>query len=378
MSIKVDTIELQGKSTHAGSLASQLHDMVSEVSRTYHGLDPKVKSRQSIDYSLKSLEQRLQRAEQRMEAISRFLSAAASKYTCAEMAVRARTAEFLGLGKGSGAGINDTTKGKDEDENYFLKSLKQLVLGNFTDDVTILGTLGQIALGIFDFDLPMDIRDISADFANWKWSWGHAGQTALDMVGLLPVIGALKYADEVGTLVKHGDDLADGLRHGDEVVDGLKGLGDTKRLIHGTPGVVTGGDSTTLGRNIMESMGLKRSTKWSGHQAQHIIPAELADNPALKKIGMDLDDASNGILLRVPDADVSTMSRHRGYHSVYNDVVKRQLDSMDIDQSVDVLQKQVFDLQSDLRKLQESGLPLYPSQGATVDLWERSLKRLRK
>lgn len=32
----------------------------------------------------------------------------------------------------------------------------------------------------------------------------------------------------------------------------------------------------------------------------------------------------------------------------------------------------------DLRKLQESGLPLYPSQGATVDLWKRSLSRIRK
>ena len=150
------------------------------------------------------------------------------------------------------------------------------------------------------------------------------------------------------------------------------------RLIPGNPGVVTGGDSTKLGKNMMESMGLKRSTKWTGHQAQHIIPAEMADNPILQKIGMNLDDASNGILLRTPDADLSAMSRHRGYHSVYNDVVKRQLNNMDVNQSVEVLQKQVFDLQSDLRKLQESGLPLYPSQGATVDLWERSLNRIRK
>ena len=51
---------------------------------------------------------------------------------------------------------------------------------------------------------------------------------------------------------------------------------------------------------------------------------------------------------------------------------------MDINQSVDVLQKQVFDLQRDLRKPQESGLPLYPNQGATVELWERSLSRIRK
>ena len=158
----------------------------------------------------------------------------------------------------------------------------------------------------------------------------------------------------------------------------IKGVSKADRLIPGNIGVVIGGDSTKLGKNIMESMGLKRSTKWTGHQAQHIIPAEMADNPILQKIGMNLDDASNGILLRTPDADLSAMSRHRGYHSVYNDVVKRQLNNMDVNQSVEVLQKQVFDLQSDLRKLQESGLPLYPSQGATVDLWERSLNRIRK
>ncbi|WP_434297157.1 AHH domain-containing protein [Clostridium sporogenes] len=113
-------------------------------------------------------------------------------------------------------------------------------------------------------------------------------------------------------------------------------------------------------------------------QAERIIPAEMADNPIIKKIGMDLDNATNGILLRTPDAELSAMSRHRGYHSVYNDVVRNELNKLNINQSVDVLQKQVFDLQSDLRRLQESGLPLYPSQGATVDLWERNLSKIRK
>ena len=51
---------------------------------------------------------------------------------------------------------------------------------------------------------------------------------------------------------------------------------------------------------------------------------------------------------------------------------------MDINQSVDDLQKQVYELQSNLRELQEKGLPLYPIQGATVELWERKLKRLEK
>lgn len=156
------------------------------------------------------------------------------------------------------------------------------------------------------------------------------------------------------------------------------GIGNANRLIPGTPGIVTGGNSNKLGKNMLEDMGLRRSTKWSGYQAQHVIPSEMANNPVIQKIGMNFDDSTNGIFLRVPDNDISTMSRHRGYHSVYNEVVERELNKMDINQSVDSLQTQVYELQSNLRRLQENGLPLYPSQGATVELWERKLKQLKE
>ena len=156
-----------------------------------------------------------------------------------------------------------------------------------------------------------------------------------------------------------------------------EGSGTGERLIPGMEGVVTGGDSTKLGKNMMESKGLPRGTNWTGHQAQHIIPVEMANHPVLQRIGMDLDDASNGLFLRTPADDISAMSRHRGYHSTYNEFVKTQLDAMDISQSVDVLQKQVYDLQQNLKYLQQRGLPLYPSQGATVDLWQRSLERIQ-
>ena len=49
-----------------------------------------------------------------------------------------------------------------------------------------------------------------------------------------------------------------------------KGVGNGNRLIPGTSGVITGGNSNKLGKNMMEEMGLKRATKWSGYQAQHI------------------------------------------------------------------------------------------------------------
>lgn len=58
---------------------------------------------------------------------------------------------------------------------------------------------------------------------------------------------------------------------------------------------------------MMESMGLPRGANWTGHQAQHIIPVEMANHPVLQRNGMDLDDASNGLFLRTPADDISAM-----------------------------------------------------------------------
>ncbi len=70
---------------------------------------------------------------------------------------------------------------------------------------------------------------------------------------------------------------------------------------------------------------------------------------------MDLDDASNGMFLRVPDDTVSAMSRHEGYHGVYNEVVESRLDLLDPALPIPTLERRVADLQRKLRKIQESG-----------------------
>lgn len=124
------------------------------------------------------------------------------------------------------------------------------------------------------------------------------------------------------------------------------GRDTTHRLIPGQNGVVTGGDSTKLGKNMMEAMGQKRGMRWTGYQAQHIIPAEMSHHPVLRKIGIDLDDASNGLFLPRPSDDVSALARHIGYHSTYNEFVKKQLDALDISQNSEILQQQVLNLQN--------------------------------
>ena len=190
------------------------------------------------------------------------------------------------------------------------------------------------------------------------------------------VVGSLTGMATYGTLSEAELEVVNNVKRPQQL--GNVGEGGTySRLIPGTDGVVTGGNSTKLGKNMLDEMGVPRSTKWTGYQAQHIIPAEMGEHPVLQKIGMDLDDASNGLFLRTPADDISAMSRHRGYHSTYNDFVKMQLDKIDINQSVDALQREVYNLQSQLKVLQQSGLPLYPGQGASIDLWERSLNRIK-
>jgi len=94
---------------------------------------------------------------------------------------------------------------KPDNLEYAKKSLNQVVLGNFTDDVTFIGTAVTVAAAFTGVDLALDVRDITADFVKWEWTWPHTGQTALDAIALVPVVGVLKHTDEVVLLVKSGN-----------------------------------------------------------------------------------------------------------------------------------------------------------------------------
>ena len=102
-------------------------------------------------------------------------------------------------------------------------------------------------MGFLDLDLPCDIRDIIADVRNLAQAdeikWDMIAMLALDLIGLIPVIGALKYSDEIGTLFKNADKVSvvarstDGAgvlaKHADEAAAWLHGV--KGRCIAGIP-----------------------------------------------------------------------------------------------------------------------------------------------
>ena len=119
-------------------------------------------------------------------------------------------------------------------------------------------------------------------------------------------------------------------------------------------------------------MDVPSTTSRTPYQAMHIIPAKFKKHPIIQKIGMDFDDASNGLFLRNrKSGGVSPMSRHQGNHSAFNDFVGDELNKMDINSSANELEKQVYNLQQKSKSLMEQGLPMYPKEGASKNLWKR-------
>ena len=88
------------------------------------------------------------------------------------------------------------------DSEISSKILNQVFLGNYSEDITISGTTGQIILGFSGIDFIADIRDVTYDVSHWEWSWSHAGQTGLDLIGIIPIIGSLKNCNEFSELSK--------------------------------------------------------------------------------------------------------------------------------------------------------------------------------
>lgn len=108
------------------------------------------------------------------------------------------------------------TSAPEHQKTFWEKTVSQVVLGDFSDDVTWLGTTANVLLSFTGIDLVLDIRDTCGSVSK-KDGWG----TALNLLTLLPVVGVL---GELGKVAKHGDDIVDAgstiIRHGDDIVDG--------------------------------------------------------------------------------------------------------------------------------------------------------------
>ncbi len=223
----------------------------------------------------------------------------------------------------------------DKAEDYLIRSAECIVLGNFTDEVTLLGVAGQITLGILDLDLPCDIRDIIADVRNLakadEIKWDMIAMLALDLIGVIPVIGALKYSDEIGTLFKNADKVSVVARSTDGAGVLAKHADEAAAWLHGVK-VFRYSDETAEAVASGEKL-LKESGT---------IYESFADMMSPEDAKRYLDFLENGSregltgaeLAGVEKADALLVSRKVGYEDVWDlrnagDLLESGLDSVD-------------------------------------------------
>ena len=136
-----------------------------------------------------------------------------------------------------------------------------------------------MALGLTGLDFAADIRDLTYDLTNWEWTPEHIGGTLLDAIGLLPVFGSLKFADELGAVAKNGikslDEVSDTMKATDKALDGAEDIAKAGKVISGikykpSSGAVLKANpnktTTIIGsfdkdmKNIIDEMGNVKST----------------------------------------------------------------------------------------------------------------------
>ena len=230
----------------------------------------------------------------------------------------------------------------DKAEDYLIRSAECVVLGNFTDEVTVLGVGVQIVLGIFDLDLPCDIRDIIADVRNLAKAddikWDMIAMLALDLIGVIPVIGALKYSDEIGTLFKNADKVSvvarstDGTgvlaKHADEAGAWLHGV-KVFRYSDETAEAVTSGEkllteSGTIYESFADMMSPEDAKRYldflENGSREGLTSAELADALLVsQKVGYeDVWDLRN-----VGDALESGINSYADFSKAISDIGMR-------------------------------------------------------
>ena len=223
----------------------------------------------------------------------------------------------------------------DKAEDYLIRSAECIVLGNFTDEVTLLGVAGQITLGILDLDLPCDIRDIIADVRNLakadEIKWDMIAMLALDLIGVIPVSGALKYSDEIGTLFKNADKVSVVARSTDGAGVLAKHADEAGAWLHGVK-VFRYSDETAEAVASGEKL-LKESGTVYESFADMMSPEDAAKYLDFLENG-SREGLTGAELAGVEKADALLVSRKVGYEDVWDlrnagDLLESGLDSVD-------------------------------------------------
>ncbi len=217
--------------------------------------------------------------------------------------------------------------------DYVNRSVEQLVLGNYSDEVTLLGTGLQVATAFVGLDLPGDVRDVIHDITHWENSKEHAVKTLIDAAGILPVVGVIGKLDEVAAVAKAMKPIMESTPLGKNI---LKIGTQASELSQNGKKIIQNG--AQIIRNIPRKSGktfmrLAELVKKQGQNLGQNLGRKLGDAFAPEPIML-----SNGTLAMMPTPGSALYSAanqmHKGTISLIEkskDTITKKLDSLNLD-----------------------------------------------
>ena len=179
-----------------------------------------------------------------------------------KQAYNATTNFFSNAGKWASDRLNDFAEWGKSAKDYVWKSTVKFVLGDYDENnITVLSFAANIVTGIFDVDLPLDIRDLVYDIQHWGEGDNFGIYFALDCVALVPLIGVLKYC-------KYADDIADGAKDLGKAIETGTEVGKTIDNI--TEGVENTKDAAKAAGNIKDAGKITENTSDIGKNSDDL------------------------------------------------------------------------------------------------------------
>ena len=164
--------------------------------------------------------------------------------------------------------IKDEKKSKEK--TYTQKVMNQIIKGDFAedDDITLLGTGGEILLSFTGLDIVQDARDFYASYKKGD-GWGMA----LNAISFIPLIGGIpKLFKKAKTAIKVSDNVVDAVKTVKKTSDYVDKANTGVRAINNTIDAI---DNTKTGSKVVNKTAeiTTETIKKSGKAADKIADA---------------------------------------------------------------------------------------------------------
>ena len=196
--------------------------------------------------------------------------------------------------------------------DYVFKSAKKIVLGDFDEDEeeTLLSLGGNIAASVAGVDAPLDARDLAYDISHWGEGDYFAARFALDVVGVIPFIGAvkvLKHADTVADIAKAADkgaEVADAAHDIANAADTAHDIANAADAAHDVSNVAdTVHDAANAADTAHDIVNAADATEDIGKQIDEVVDEVIEDVTKKADVVPDLADDFTDVTKAVDKAE---------------------------------------------------------------------------